>query len=81
MIHSGDHEFKDGTAIDRCVHCGTIYQHHLNAPQPCVPHRTSSEKIMPEPSRRVYAVDDFDTIGKRLDELREEKAAKPPEYV
>lgn len=71
MIRSGDHDFKDGTATDPCIHCGTTYQLHQHKPQPCVPHRTA-ERVMPEPARRVYAVEDYDTIGARIEELKNE---------
>lgn len=72
MIRAGDHEFADGTAIDRCVHCGTIYEQHQHSPQPCVPH-VRGETLMPEPALRIRAADDTDAIYDRIVELRKER--------
>ena len=75
MIHSGDHEFVSGTATDPCIHCNVPYEKavHGGAEITCVPHRKSTDVVMPEPARRVYAVEDFDTIGARAAEIRKEE--------
>ena len=66
------HEFSE--ANDRCIHCGTPRDLHDKMAQPCVP-RWSTEPLRPEPTRREYALEDYDTIGKRLAELAEERTA------
>ena len=72
MIRSGDHEFVSGTATDPCIHCNVPYERavHGGAEITCVPHRKSVDVVMPEPARRVYAVEAFDEIGARIDEIR-----------
>ena len=48
---------------------------HEAAPQPCVPHWGRREELRPEPARRQMACEDFDVIGARLAELRQEQDA------
>lgn len=69
-----EHEFLSGTAEARCVHCGTKQGHHRMAAQPCVP-RWGGETLRPEPERRVYAIDDAETIHARIVELRADESA------
>jgi hypothetical protein len=67
-----EHEFSD--ADDRCIHCGTLKEHHERTPQPC-PYRAAPSDLRPEPSLRVPAADDSDTISARIKELRAEREA------
>ena len=41
--------------------------------QPCVPRWSGPKKLMPEPSRRIYASEDCDAIGARVAELAKER--------
>ena len=65
------HEFTSGA--DRCIHCGTLAARLIADPEcPCVPH---GPVLRPEPTRRQYASEDYDTIEVRLRELEAEKTA------
>ncbi len=58
---------------DRCIYCGTTRTHHANVPQVCVP-RWSKEEGAPR-GKPASAVDDADTITRRLAELKAERDA------
>jgi hypothetical protein len=64
----------DGEAV-RCIHCGTLREHHERSPQNCVRHPIAPEPLRPEPARRAYAVDDRATIPARIAELRADREA------
>lgn len=66
-----EHKFfpTDGPG-SRCKHCGAAW--HPNCGLTCID-RPDVAAI--EPRRRVCAIDDFDAIGKRLEELRLEGEA------
>jgi len=70
-----EHEFLAPGADVRCVHCGTKQGHHRMVSQPCVPRWSEAEGPMPEPARRVYASEDFDTIHARCVELETDTRA------
>lgn len=69
MTEPIEHEWSPGNP--RCLHCGTLAEHHARTAQTCVPRRGQAElHLRPEPVRRVYASEDWDTINVRLNELR-----------
>ena len=69
------HEFPEGEDVKRrCIWCGTTFELHAARAQNCVPRRSYGEIMRPEPARHQSAVEDFDTIGARLLELRHEKS-------
>ena len=67
------HEWSPGNP--RCIHCGTLFAMHAAKAQACVPRWTSAEAKRPEPVRRQYAMEDFDTIQARMKELDAERVA------
>jgi hypothetical protein len=80
IAHQWTEQTEEGR--ERCIHCGTSRAMHNAAPQNCVPRWSEKEALGPEPGRRVYAVDDTDTIYQRIRELdmeRQERLNKPPE--
>ncbi len=67
------HDFPEGGGI--CKNCGTM---SINVNQTACPGPRPGllQEIRPEPTtRRQPAVDDYDTIGRRLAELAEERTA------
>ena len=66
-----EHEWPEGDELTRCcTRCGTPYGLHATKAQPCVPRWSEPEKLRPEPARRTYAFEDFDTISARREEIR-----------
>ena len=66
-----EHEFPPGDEpTAACIHCGTLRGLHETKAQPCVPRWSEPEKLRPEPARRTYAFEEFDTISARIEEIR-----------
>jgi len=63
------HTFPEGA--ERCVHCGTLASQIQRTACPGGKAGTT-EGARPEPTRRVYASEDWDAIGARQAELRAE---------
>ena len=73
----GQHEVVNG----RCLYCGYFVEaiadaHHRGAPLACAPIADA-----PKSTARVYAVDDFDLIQRRVAEIASERAQPPAEVT
>jgi hypothetical protein len=68
-----EHDFSPSD--QRCIHCGTLREHHENKPQLCPRRVEAPTSLCPEPAQREYAADDQNTIADRLAELHAEKTA------
>lgn len=68
------HDFSGQST--RCIYCGTTEAHYVRDPakSPCLT-RHNEEALRPEPSRREYVIDAFDTIRTRVHELHAERTA------
>lgn len=59
--------------VKRCRHCGSAWNDNMGIS--CIERPGKSNKLMPEPARRVYASEAWDALGARLAELRRERDA------
>ncbi len=66
-----EHHFEDG----KCRYCGALGP-RADEQRSCVPRGERASALRPEPARREYAVDSFDTIKIRLAELEAEALPK-----
>ncbi len=73
MVAVMEHDFEPLSG--RCRHCGTPKVHHENVPQPCPQQGTRIKPMKPEPTRRLYAVEDAETIHARMIELDADRLA------
>ena len=58
----------------RCIHCGAYSPGDAAT---CIARLVERGTIMPEPALRTRAADDFDAIGKRLEELKAQQQPEP----
>jgi hypothetical protein len=66
------HEFPN--EAERCTHCSTL-RANVNQTACPGPQRHDAIPLRPEPIRREYASEDYDTIGSRAAELYAERTA------
>lgn len=63
---------------DRCIHCGAKAPPAGKTDERSCVGQLSTEKLRPEPKRRIQAADDFEVINARIIELQKPVAAVDP---